>query len=251
MYKENEYFSPEILVSIGSYTFSKYVTLNLKLDIDKNFDFAIIKFSEKILDEILINKDDEVVIQLGYNNELEKIFTGYVTDVKDFEIIAKNKFLNLVNININKSFTNATFDEILKFILNQANIQDMTIKSDITVIKNLISIKNKNGLDSIKYLEQKFNIKDSLYFFKNDKFLYNDKEKQQESYELIYGNNILNLQNLCPKVWEVETISMPKLNLLDNIYIEHYKLTGTFKVEKINFIVNDYGFIRTKITIKE
>nr|WP_317357886.1 hypothetical protein [uncultured Tyzzerella sp.] len=251
MYKENEYFSPEILVSIGSYTFSKYVTLNLKLDIDKNFDFAIIKFSEKILDEILINKDDEVVIQLGYNNELEKIFTGYVTDVKDFEIIAKNKFLNLVNININKSFTNATFDEILKFILNQANIQDMTIKSDITVIKNLISIKNKNGLDSIKYLEQKFNIKDSLYFFKNDKFLYNDKEKQQESYELIYGNNILNLQNLCPKVWEVETISMPKLNLLDNIYIEHYKLTGTFKVEKINFIVNDYGFIRTKITIRE
>lgn len=251
MYKENEYFSPEILVSIGSYTFSKYITLNLKLDIDKNFDFAIIKFSEKILDEILINKDDEVVIQLGYNNELEKIFTGYVTDVKDFEIIAKNKFLNLVNININKSFTNATFDEILKFILNQANIQDMTIKSDITVIKNLISIKNKNGLDSIKYLEQKFNIKDSLYFFKNDKFLYNDKEKQQESYELIYGNNILNLQNLCPKVWEVETISMPKLNLLDNIYIEHYKLTGTFKVEKINFIVNDYGFIRTKITIKE
>lgn len=251
MYKENEYFSPEILVSIGSYTFSKYVTLNLKLDIDKNFDFAIIKFSEKILDEILINKDDEVVIQLGYNNELEKIFTGYVTDVKDFEIIAKNKFLNLVNININKSFTNATFDEILKFILNQANIQDMTIKSDITVIKNLISIKNKNGLDSIKYLEQKFNIKDSLYFFKNDKFLYNDKEKQQESYELIYGNNILNLQNLCPKVWEVETISMPKLNLLDNIYIEHHKLTGTFKVEKINFIVNDYGFIRTKITIRE
>lgn len=251
MYKENEYFSPEILVSIGSYTFSKYITLNLKLDIDKNFDFAIIKFSEKILDEILINKDDEVVIQLGYNNELEKVFTGYVTNVKDFEIVAKNKFLNLINTNINKSFTNATFDEILKFILNQANIQDMTIKSDITVIKNLISIKNKNGLDSIKYLEQKFNIKDSLYFFKNDKFLYNDKEKQQESYELIYGNNILNLQNLCPKVWEVETISMPKLNLLDNIYIEHYKLTGTFKVEKINFIVNDYGFIRTKITIKE
>ena len=251
MYKENEYFSPEILVSIGSYTFSKYITLNLKLDIDKNFDFAIIKFSEKILDEMLINKDDEVVIQLGYNNELEKVFTGYVTDVKDFEIVAKNKFLNLINININKSFTNATFDEILKFILNQANIQDMVIKSDITVIKNLISIKNKNGLDSIKYLEQKFNIKDSLYFFKNDKFLYNDKEKRQESYELIYGNNILNLQNLCPKVWEVETISMPKLNLLDNIYIEHYKLTGTFKVEKINFIVNDYGFIRTKITIRE
>lgn len=251
MYKENEYFSPEILVSIGSYTFSKYVTLNLKLDIDKNFDFAIIKFSEKILDEILINKDDEVIIQLGYNNELEKVFTGYVTDVKDFEIVAKNKFLNLINTNINKSFTNATFDEILKFILNQANIQDMVIKSDITVIKNLISIKNKNGLDSIKYLEQKFNIKESLYFFKNDKFLYNDKEKQQESYELIYGNNILNLQNLCPKVWEVETISMPKLNLLDNIYIEHYKLTGTFKVEKINFIVNDYGFIRTKITIRE
>lgn len=251
MYKENEYFSPEILVSISSYTFSKYVTLNLKLDIDKNFDFAIIKFSEKILDEILINKDDEVIIQLGYNNELEKVFTGYVTDVKDFEIVAKNKFLNLINTNINKSFTNATFDEILKFILNQANIQDMVIKSDITVIKNLISIKNKNGLDSIKYLEQKFNIKESLYFFKNDKFLYNDKEKQQESYELIYGNNILNLQNLCPKVWEVETISMPKLNLLDNIYIEHYKLTGTFKVEKINFIVNDYGFIRTKITIRE
>ena len=44
---------------------------------------------------------------------------------------------------------------------------------------------------------------------------------------------------------------MPKINLLDDIYIEHYKLTGIFKVQKINFIVNDYGFVRTKITIEE
>ena len=94
IYRESEYFSPEVLVNIGDYSFSKYITLNLKLDIEKNFDFAIIKFSEKILDEIIINKDDKVIIQLGYNNELEKVFTGYVTDVKDFEIVAKNKFLN-------------------------------------------------------------------------------------------------------------------------------------------------------------
>ncbi len=251
MYKEDEYFSPEVIVRIGEYIFSKYITLNLKLDIEKNFDFAIIKFSEKLLDEILVNKNDEVVIELGYNNKLEKVFTGYVTDVKDFEVTAKNKFLNLVNTNINKSFTNATFDEVLKFILNQASIQEMSIKNNDTVMKSLVSIKNKNGLDAIKYLEQKFNIKESLYFFKNDKFFYNDKEKQKQLYELIYGSNILNLQNLCPKVWEIETISMPKLNLLDDIYIEHYKLTGTFKAEKINFIVNDYGFVRTKITIRE
>ena len=44
---------------------------------------------------------------------------------------------------------------------------------------------------------------------------------------------------------------MPKINLLDDIYIEHYKLTGIFKVQKINFIVNDYGFVGTKITIEE
>lgn len=251
MYKEAEYFSPEVIVRIGEYIFSKYITLNLKLDIEKNFDFAIIKFSEKLLDEIQVNKNDEVFIELGYNNKFEKVFTGYVTDVKDFEIVAKNKFLNLVNTNINKSFTNATFDEVLKFILNQASIQEMSIKNNDTVMKSLISIKNKNGLDAIKYLEQKFNIKESIYFFKNNKFFYNDKEKQKQLYELIYGSNILNLQNLCPKVWEIETISMPKLNLLDDIYIEHYKLTGTFKVEKINFIVNDYGFVRTKITIRE
>ncbi len=35
MYKENEYFSPEVLVNVGSYSFSKYITLNLKLDIEK------------------------------------------------------------------------------------------------------------------------------------------------------------------------------------------------------------------------
>ena len=148
IYEESEYFSPEVLVNIGDYSFSKYITLNLKLDIEKNFDFAIIKFSEKILDEIIVNKDDKVIIQLGYNNELEKVFTGYVTDVKDFEIVAKNKFLNLINTNINKSFTNTTFDEVLRFILNQASIQNMSIKNEDTIIKNLISIKNKNGLDA-------------------------------------------------------------------------------------------------------
>ena len=44
---------------------------------------------------------------------------------------------------------------------------------------------------------------------------------------------------------------MPKINLLDDIYIEHNKLTGIIRVQRINFIVNDYGFVRTKITIEE
>lgn len=249
--KESDYFSPEFLVRIGNYEINKGVQLNLFLDLEKNSDILIIKFTPKILIEINISKNDNVEVFIGYNGNFIKKFVGSVVSFKNDEVVARNNFYRLSNILINKNFINCDFMEVLNFILNQAEIIEKNIKSDIYAVKNLINIKNLTGIKAIDYIEKKWNIKNSIYYFENEKFIYNAEHKQEKISVLKYGESIIDLQNLCPKIWEITTISVPELNLRDIIEVSHPKLKGKFEIIKLNFIVNDYGFIRTKITIKE
>lgn len=249
--KESDYFSPEFLINIGNYEITKGIQLDLFLDLEKNSDVAILKFTPKILREINISKNDKVTIFLGYNGSFTKKFVGTVFSFKNDEVVAKNGFYTLFNILINKNFVNCDFMEILNFILNQAETTEKDIKDDVYPVKNLINIKNLNGIKAIDYIEKKWNIKNSVYYFENEKFIYNIDHQQEKNTVLKYGETIIDLQNLCPKIWEITTISVPDLKLRDIIEISHPKLTGKFKIIKLNFTINDYGFIRTKITIKE
>ena len=73
------------------------------------------------------------------------------------------------------------------------------------------------------------------------------KPKQEKVYTFEYGVNILNLDRVGGK-WELETISAPFVKHSHEIVVNHPKVSGTFEVEKVVFITNDDGFIRTYIT---
>lgn len=257
MYREQEYFSPEVLAKVGDYEINAGIEIKMVLDLKKDYDFVNIKITPAILKSMDTNfvnnftkSGDDIEVFLGYNEKFEKVFTGIVTSYKNDEITGKNYFYKISNILINRNFTNCTFDEMLKFILNQGDITNIDIKTEATSVKKLLNIKDLNGLEAIKYIEQKWGIKDSIYYFENDKFIYNGEHKQSKIQVFKYAENILNIENIEKGFWEIETISVPSLKLRDIAYISHPKLQGEFQVISLKFTVNQYGFVRTKFTIK-
>lgn len=248
---EYEYFSPEIIIEIGSYTIKKDITAEIRIDLEKAADWAVIKFSDKLLNAVLVSKYDTVKIYIGYNNQYESIFSGFVMSVQNNEITAKNKFIRLSEIMLTKSFVKCTPQEIIKFILNIAEIESFELNSEPYPIKNLISIRNMNCIEILKYIEIKWRIKDCIYYFDFETFKWNIPKIQTEYFKFEYGENILELQNICPEEWELTTISVPQIKLLDKIVVNHPKLSADMTVTAINFYVNEFGFIRTKLTIKE
>lgn len=243
-----EYFSPEVNIQIGSYSIQKNIILELRLDTEKSFDWVKIKFTTKLLETLNIQKDDRVTVSLGYNGSLDEVFIGNVTGVKNNEVIARDDFIKLNKTHIIHTFVKCTPQEIISFVLDKSGINSMKLSEEAYSMKDLISIRNLTALETLNYIDIKFEIKKPMYFFRGETFEWNIAHEQDITYTFEYGENILDLQNICPKVWELYTISMPKIKVLDEIEVIHNKINGTFKTDAITFYINDYGFVRTKIT---
>ena len=77
-------------------------------------------------------------------------------------------------------------------------------------------------------------------------FYWGEIPKQTEILEFEYANNIISL-NLVNGLWELVTVSIPSLQHSQKIQVTHPRLSGIFETEKIIFMTNDAGFIRTRI----
>lgn len=249
--KECEYFSPEVLVKIGTYTITKHITMEIRLDDEKTFDWANVNFTVELLKQLKIQKGDRAYIYLGYDGELEEILVGDVFSIQNNKVHIRNDYIKLATRKVIQSFRKCTPQEVLSFMLSRSGVKEYKLSSNVYPIRELLSIGKLTVLEAIKYVEQKWQIKNSVYLFRGECFEWDMQHSQSKVYSFEYGVNILDLQNTCPKVWELTTISVPKIKVLDEININHMKISGTYKVHAINFYVNDYGFVRTKLTFKE
>lgn len=245
-----EYFSPEVRIEIGNYIVEKHIILELHLDDEKTFDWAIITFTVDLLRLLSMNKGDRVRIFLGYEGILDEILVGDVIGIKRDKLYIRNDFVKLAKTFVVKSFVKCTPQEVVAFILGQAGV-DYKLSSEAYPMRDLLSIGNQTALEALKYVDQKWGIRNSIYLFRGATFEWNMPHEQQVIYTFEYTKNILDLQNICPKVWELTTISVPKIKVLDYINVQHFKIKGTFKVHLITFSVNDWGFVRTKLTFRE
>lgn len=248
---ESDYFSPEVHIEIGSYVVEKHIILELRLDIEKTFDWATITFTTELLKNMNVSKGNRARIYLGYRGELDEILVGDVFDVKRDKVYIRNDFIKLASVRIIKSFQKCTPQEVMAFVLNKAGVSNINLDGTAYPMRELLSIGRMTALEAIKYIEQKWDIRNSIYLFRGEQFEWNVPHKQSFYYNFEYGVNILDLQNTCPRVWELCTVSVPKIKVLDYINVEHPKISGSFEVQAVTFYVNDFGFVRTKLTFKE
>lgn len=246
----DELFYPEINVNIGPYILRKGIEIEVYSSQNSYYDWAKIRFTQKINEKITISKKQEAFIELGYNEKFDKVFQGYVTKPINEgsyinEIILKDAMLLLEETEITNTFLDATPQEILRYCLNKAGVNNIKISSNIYSRKKITPIFKKNVIAVINEIHSIWKIKEQ-FFFSNGTFYWGEKPDQKKVYEFEYAENIISLQ-LSGGMWELETVSAPFIKHSHKIRVNHPQISGEFEVKKVIFSTSDTGFIRTKI----
>ena len=108
-----------------------------------------------------------------------------------------------------------------------------------------VTIKNKNMIQVLKQINTAWGLDIKSGFIKGV-FYWGEIPEQSEILEFEYANNIISLDKVNNQ-WELVTVSIPSLQHSQKIQVTHPRLSGIFETEKIIFMTNDAGFIRTRI----
>lgn len=252
--KAQELFYPELLVNIGNYTFSEGVGIEIYSNKQVPYDWAKIHFTKEFRENIVLNSRDKVSMQLGYNGTLEEVFNGNVTKpynkaADENEVMIKDRMLLLEDIVITNTFLDVTPQEIIRYGLQKAGITDYKLATTIYPTKKLVPIVQKNMVSVLKQINTVWGI-DILSFFVRGTFYWGEKPAQAKIYQFEYANNIISLERKSD-MWELQSVALPFVQHSMKIKVIYPSISGIFEVEKMSFLTNDSGFIRTKLYFKE
>lgn len=246
----NELFYPEIVVSIGNYAFAKGIEIEVYSSESSYFDWGKVRFTQQFNEKIALSKKDKALIELGYNGDFKEVFKGYVVNPMSEgsyknEVVLKDAMILLEETQITNTFIDATPQEILKFCLGKAGVNDFKISQKVYPRKKIIPVFKKNVISVIEEIHSIWKIKER-FFFSNGLFYWGEKPEQKYIYEFAYAENIITLDRP-GGVWELETVSAPFVKHSHKIRVKHPLVSGEYEVKKVAFTTNDNGFIRTKI----
>jgi hypothetical protein len=245
-----ELYYPQIEARVGSYSFDQGVEIEVFSSQDSYFDWAKVRFTEQYQPKISLNKKDQAVINLGYNNSFEEVFSGYVAQGYDGggfanEVNLKDDMLLLEETTINNTFLNTTPQEMISYFLSQAGVTKMKLSAQGYPERKQVPIRKMNVIQAINAVHAAWGIRKKFFFF-GGMFYWGERPEQKKVYAFEYGVNILGLTR-AGGVWELETVSAPFVKHSHNINVIHPQVSGEFEVKKVVSTTNDSGFIRTKI----
>jgi hypothetical protein len=247
--EESELFYPETLAAIGDYVFQQGVTVEAHSSKSSYFDWAKVRFTKQFEDVISIDKMEQASIRMGYDGVFDEVFQGYVANTYNGaapnEILLKDAAILLETTTINHTFLNTTPQEVIRFLLAQAGVTDYQLSAKEYPQKARVVIANKSGIQTINEIHSAWEIK-RTWFFAGGVFYWGMRPEQDQIYSFEYAVNIISL-NRAGGLWELETVSAPFIRHSDKITVTHPKVTGKFEVQKITFLTNESGFVRTYI----
>lgn len=245
-----ELFYPDISVTIGKYNFTKGIEVEVYSSKTSYFDWAKIRFTKQFQNEISINNKENAMIELGYNYVLNEVFKGYVSkpynkSISVHEILLKDHMILLEETYITNTFIDAAPQEIISFCLAKAGVTNFKLSNKMYPQKKSVPVNKKNIIDVINQVHAVWDITER-FFFSDGVFYWGEKPPQKKIYTFEYGVNIISL-NRSAGVWELETVSAPFIKHSHKINVDHPQISGEFEVEKVVFVTNETGFIRTRI----
>lgn len=243
----SDFFYPEIQVDIGNYTFKKGIEVEVISTKDSYFDWAKVRFTKGFNQKITLKKYDEIKILIGYNQNLNEVFTGYLakSGAAKNEVVFKDKMILLERTTITNTFLNVIPQELIKYLLDKAGIKNYKLSEEFYPSKKQFPVYEKNLISLLNEINTNWNI-ENKFFFQNDVFYWGSKAEQKYKYTFEYAKNIISLEKINDE-WELTTVSIPLIKHGDVIGIDHYQISGDFVVNKIIFTTTQDGFIRTKI----
>lgn len=248
--ENQELFYPEIGVQIGRYSLKRGIRIEICSDRDSYFDWAEICFTPEFQEAIETGRRESASIYLGYNEIMEEVFTGFVSQPYNHgsgmdKILLKDSMIFLEDIIITETFMDATPQEIIEYCLKLAGITEYKLTDQPYQPKKVLPISSKNVIAVLSEINSIWGLKNK-FFFLGGIFYWGRVPEQDKIYHFEFGVNILSLSKMFG-CWRIETISTPFIRHSQKIQVTHPKLNGIYVVKKIIFSTTAEGYIRTTI----
>lgn len=169
----------------------------------------------------------------------------YVFDQKGKEIMIKDDMMKLDRVTIKASFVDCEPQDVIRYVLACAGIEDYVLSDEHYGKKDLFVIDRKSGINTIAEVNSSWGIKNP-FFFQKKVFYWGTKEEQKEIYVLEEGETILSL-NKYGDLWEAETIAIPWIHHSQEVEVQHSKYSGIVTVEKTIVRSDDTGAVHMYI----
>jgi len=220
-------------VTIGNYELTDGMEVECFSSKESHMDWCRIELSAKLEGTLQYKDMDAALVELGYNDDFDTLIEGNVRRGEaDYwkEIMVKDDMMKLERIDIKATFLDCTPQDIIRYILVCAGIDNYMLSDTVYGKKKVFSIDKKNAIKAITEVNSSWGISNSFYFQKRI-FHWGTREGQEEIYTLEEGETILAL-NKYGDLWEAETLGIPWIHHSQSVIVEHNKFSGTVEVEK-------------------
>ncbi len=225
--------SPEIRVTIGDYEIKNGVEVECVSSNEPHSDWCKVELSPNLQGVVEYNDMDEVMIELGYEEDYDCLIAGYARkNDGDYwkEVMVKDDMIRLERIKVKGTFMDCTPQDIIRYILIRAGITDYILTDKSFGKKKVYSIDEKSGVAAIAEIDSSWGIR-NLFFFQDKVFYYGTKKEQSDIYTLEEDETIISLHKY-GDMWEAEVIAIPWIHHSQEIEVKHSKYSGTVEVVK-------------------
>ena len=232
--------SLEFRVTVGDYEISEGIEVECFSSKESHMDWCRVELSPQLQGIVQFKDMDEAIVELGYDDDFDSLIEGYVRcGDGDYwkEIMIKDDMMKLDRVTIKASFVDCEPQDVIRYVLACAGIEDYILSDENYGKKDLFVIDKRSGIRAIAEVNSSWGISNP-FFFQNKVFYWGAKEDQKEMYVLEEGETILAL-NKYGDLWEAETIAIPWIHHSQEVEVQHSKYSGIVTVEKT--IVRSYG----------
>lgn len=240
--------SPEFRVTVGDYEVTDGIEVECFSSKESHMDWCRVELSPQLQGVLKFKDMDEASVELGYEDDFDSLIDGYVrcgdTDYWK-EIMIKDDMMKLDRVTIKASFVDCEPQDVIRYVLASAGIEDYVLSDEHYGKKDLFVIDRKSGINTIAEVNSSWGIKNP-FFFQKKVFYWGTKEEQKEIYVLEEGETILSL-NKYGDLWEAETIAIPWIHHSQEVEVQHSKYSGIVTVEKTIVRSDDTGAVHMYI----
>lgn len=218
------------------------------------------------LPDLGLEKDVPLDIIISYNQEQKwTVFSGYVVEPRGTRFLCKDEGVKLFRTEIIQTFLDATPQDIIRFGLRKAGINDMDIDPTDYPLKRQFIASGENVSELVRRVNATWDIQNDWYF-SGKKFCWNNKlrtDKPVYTYE--YGENIIDLEFTTDRdpygqrksggtsgAGKLLTVVSPFIEHSQEIEILWPEVKSTrFVVEKVRHFLNENRSLRTELYFRE
>mgnify|MGYP006950685924 CR=1 FL=1 len=156
-------------MTVGDYEVTDGIEVECFSSKESHMDWCRVELSPQLQGVLKFKDMDEASVELGYEDDFDSLIDGYVrcgdTDYWK-EIMIKDDMMKLDRVTIKASFVDCEPQDVIRYVLACAGIEDYVLSDEHYGKKDLFVIDRKSGINTIAEVNSSWGIKNPFFFQK-------------------------------------------------------------------------------------